>query len=132
MWDIVKLTGALTEAIGRCLIRRESGTVKISEPLSSKNCRNLTSCAEGSPASLSQMLETRRITSTITKPLAVLGENGKGYTKEANFISWNGNAAKLDIREWHPNHERCGKGITLTEDEGRNLYAALKAIYEKE
>lgn len=63
---------------------------------------------------------------------AVLGENGKGYTKEANFISWNGNAAKLDIREWHPNHERCGKGITLTEDEGRNLYAALKAIYEKE
>lgn len=72
------------------------------------------------------------ITSTITKPLAVLGENGKGYTKEANFISWNGNAAELDIREWHPNHERCGKGITLTEDEGRNLYAALKAIYEKE
>ena len=68
------------------------------------------------------------ITSTITKPLAVLGENGKGYTKEANFISWNGNAAKLDIREWHPNHER----ITLTEDEGRNLYDALKAIYEKE
>ena len=50
------------------------------------------------------------ITSTITKPLAVLGENGKGYTKEANFISWNGNAVKLDIREWHPNHERCGKG----------------------
>ena len=38
------------------------------------------------------------ITSTITKPLAVLGENGKGYTKEANFISWNGNATKLDIR----------------------------------
>lgn len=28
------------------------------------------------------------ITSTITKPLAILGENGKGYTKEANFISW--------------------------------------------
>ena len=27
------------------------------------------------------------ITSTITKPLAVLGENGKGCTKEANFIS---------------------------------------------
>ena len=42
------------------------------------------------------------ITSTITKPLAVLGGNGKGYTKEANFISWNGNAVKLDIREWHP------------------------------
>ena len=77
-------------------------------------------------------MKMKEITSTITKSLAVLGENGKGYTKEANFISWNGNAAKLDIREWHPNHERCGKGITLTEDEGRNLYAALKTIYEKE
>lgn len=58
-------------------------------------------------------------------------EEHGGY-EYANFISWNGNAAKLDIREWHPNHERCGKGITLTEDEGRKLYAALKAIYEKE
>lgn len=38
------------------------------------------------------------ITSTITKPLAVLGENGSGYTKEANFVSWNGNDAKLDIK----------------------------------
>ena len=72
------------------------------------------------------------ITSTITKSLAVIGENGKGYTKEANFISWNGSAAKLDIREWHPNYERCGKDITLTEDEVRNHYAALKTIYEKE
>ena len=72
------------------------------------------------------------ITSTITKPLPFSPRTAKGYTKEANFISRNGNAAKLDIREWHPNHERCGKGITLTEDEGRNLYAALKAIYEKE
>ena len=71
------------------------------------------------------------ITSTITKPLAVLGENGKGYTKEANFISWNGNAAKLDIREWHPNHERCGKGITLTDDNKKQLaesYAQLRPL----
>ena len=74
----------------------------------------------------------KNITRTLTTPLAVLGENDRGYTKEANFVSWNGNAANLDIREGHPNHERCGKGITLTEDEGRNLYAALKAIYEKE
>ena len=27
------------------------------------------------------------ITGTITKPLTVLGENGSGYTKEANFVS---------------------------------------------
>ena len=64
--------------------------------------------------------------------LSLLGENGSGYTKEANFVSWNGNDAKLDIRIWYPGHERCGKGVTLTEDEGRNLYEALKEIYEPE
>lgn len=50
------------------------------------------------------------ITSTITKPLAVLGENGSGYTKEANFVSWSGNDAKLDIRIWYPGHERWRQG----------------------
>ena len=74
----------------------------------------------------------KEITCKITKEIAVLGENDRGYTKEANFVSWNGNTAKLDIREWHPNHERCGKGVTLTEVEGRKLYEALKTIYEKD
>lgn len=37
------------------------------------------------------------ITNTITKPLAVLGENGSGYTKEANFVSWNGNDLNGEI-----------------------------------
>ena len=74
----------------------------------------------------------KQITSEITKEIAVLGENNRGYTKEANFVSWNGNTAKLDIREWHPNHERCGKGVTLTEDEGRKLYEALKTIYSSD
>ena len=71
------------------------------------------------------------ITCNVTKALAVLGENAKGYTEEANFVSWNGGDAKLDIREWHPDHERCGKGVTLTEDEGRKLYEALKTVYEE-
>ncbi len=74
----------------------------------------------------------KEITSKITKEIAVLSENDRGYTKEANFVSWNGNNAKLDIREWHPNHERCGKGVTLTEDEGRKLYEALAMIYSTE
>ena len=60
------------------------------------------------------------------------GQITNRYTKEANFVSWNGNDTKLDIRIWYPGHERCGKGVTLTEDEGRNLYEALKEIYEPE
>jgi len=74
----------------------------------------------------------KNITCNITKRLSLLSENSRGYTKEANFISWNGNDAKLDIREWHSNHERCGKGITLTEEESGKLYVALKEIFEKE
>ncbi len=66
---------------------------------------------------------------TIKKPIAVLSENERGYTKEVNLVSWNDNAPKLDIRQWHPGHERCGKGISLTEEETYNLYLALMEIY---
>jgi len=34
-----------------------------------------------------------------------------------NLVSWNGNPAKYDIRDWAPNHEKMGKGITLTCEE---------------
>lgn len=68
---------------------------------------------------------SKEITCEITKEIAVLGENEKGYTKELNIVSWNGATPKIDIREWHPGHERCGKGVTLTEDESRKLLMAL-------
>jgi hypothetical protein len=73
----------------------------------------------------------KEITCNVTESIAVLSENARGYTKEVNLVSWNGNAAKLDIREWHPDHERCGKGITLSEDEGRSLLAALRSFYDE-
>ncbi len=68
----------------------------------------------------------------IKKSIATLTENDKGYTKEINLVSWNGGNAKLDIREWHPNHDRCGKGVTLTETEGRKLLTALKTYFADE
>ena len=74
----------------------------------------------------------KEITCTITKPIEVLGENGRGYTKEVNFVSWNNASAKLDIREWLPEHERCGKGITLSDGEGRKLLDALIKLYAEE
>lgn len=72
----------------------------------------------------------KEITCEITKKISVLGENEKGYTKELNLVSWNGATPKVDIREWHPGHERCGKGITLSESEGRKLMNALVKFYE--
>ena len=47
--------------------------------------------------------------------------------KELNLVSWNNNKAKYDIREWDPEHEKMGKGITFNEDELR----ALKEILNK-
>ena len=53
----------------------------------------------------------------IVEEIGVLSENAKGWRKELNLISWNGAAPKYDIREWAPEHEKMGKGVTLTKEE---------------
>ena len=53
----------------------------------------------------------------ITKHIGVLSESAKGWRKELNLISWNGREPKYDIREWSPEHEKMGKGVTLSEEE---------------
>lgn len=54
-----------------------------------------------------------------------LSSNAKGWTKELNLISWNGAAPKYDIRDWAPEHEKMGKGITLSQEEAEILYEML-------
>ena len=66
----------------------------------------------------------------IQKNLGELSTNARGWAKELNLVSWNGAAAKYDIREWAPEHARMGKGVTMTEDEARRLYGILKGIFE--
>lgn len=66
----------------------------------------------------------------IKEELGTLSESAKGWTKEVNLISWNGAAPKYDIRDWAPNHEKMGKGITLTAEEAENLYRILGKIVE--
>ncbi len=61
----------------------------------------------------------------IIKEIAVLSEGSKGWRKELNLISWNDREPKYDIREWSPDHEKMGKGITLTAEELRKLLDAL-------
>ena len=61
----------------------------------------------------------------MTEELGVLSEKSSGWTKELNRISWNGGAAKFDIRDWAPEHEKMGKGVTLTEEEAKQLYKRL-------
>lgn len=46
-----------------------------------------------------------------------LSESSKGWTKELRSISWNDKEAKYDIREWSLDHEKMGKGVTLSKEE---------------
>ena len=64
----------------------------------------------------------------IIKEIGVLSESPKGWKKELNLVSWNDGAPKYDLRDWDPEHEKMGKGITLTENEIK----ALKALLDTE
>lgn len=61
----------------------------------------------------------------IVKEIGILSESTKGWTKELNLVSWNNGVPKYDLRDWNPDHEKMGKGITLTEDEVRKLKELL-------
>ena len=74
----------------------------------------------------------KNIACEIVRPIAVLSENERGYTKEINLVSWNGAKPKYDIRNWHPGREKSGKGITLMEEEAIVLMDALKEVFYDE
>lgn len=64
----------------------------------------------------------------IVKNIGVISETDKGWKKEVNLVSWNEKPPKYDIRDWNENHERMGKGITLTEEELNTLKNILENI----
>lgn len=61
----------------------------------------------------------------ILEEVGVLSTNNKGWQKELNLVSWNGRPAKFDLRDWSPNHEKMGKGITLSNEEASALKKLL-------
>lgn len=61
----------------------------------------------------------------IKDKLGVISESSKGWTKELNLISWNGKQAKYDLRDWAPEHEKMGKGVTLSAEELKSLKEIL-------
>lgn len=64
----------------------------------------------------------------IKETIGVIAESAKGWKKELNLISWNGNEAKYDLRDWSSEHEKMGKGVTLTNDELKALKELLNSI----
>ncbi len=61
----------------------------------------------------------------IKETIGKVSESPKGWTKELNLVSWNEREAKYDLRDWAPEHEKMGKGITLSEDELKKLRDVL-------
>ena len=57
----------------------------------------------------------------IKETVGTLSENNKGWSKELNLISWNDREPKYDIRDWAPEHEKMGKGVTLSTEELKKL-----------
>lgn len=61
----------------------------------------------------------------IVEKIAVLSTSAKGWTKELNLISWNDKDPKFDVREWSPDGQKMGKGVTLSAEEVAFLKKAL-------
>lgn len=66
----------------------------------------------------------------IVEHIGVLSENNKGWKKELNLISWNEREPKYDIRDWDEEHEKMGKGVTLSKGEIDKLKELLLGSHE--
>ena len=64
----------------------------------------------------------------IIEKIGELSTSPKGWTKELNLVSWNDKEPKYDIREWDPEHQKMGKGITLNFQEVAKLKQMLESI----
>ena len=55
----------------------------------------------------------------------MLSKSEKGWAKELNLIRWNDREPKYDIRDWSPDGQTMGKGVTLSKEE---LVALLELL----
>ena len=65
----------------------------------------------------------------IIEHIGVVAERKGGYKREVNLISWHDSTPKIDIRDWDAEHERCSKGIVLTEQDAKTVAEILTKYY---
>lgn len=68
----------------------------------------------------------KEFTYKIIEHIGVISNSTRGWNKELNLISWNEAEPKYDIRDWSKNHEKMGKGITLSTYDLQRLKAILE------
>ena len=64
----------------------------------------------------------------IQKNYGVVRTNDKGATLEVNLVSWFGKTPKVDIRYWDHKTGKPGKGLSITEEEYKELVKKLPDI----
>lgn len=64
----------------------------------------------------------------ITQHIGVVSQGKGGWSMELNLVSWGGREPKYDLRSWSPDHQKMGKGTTMTKEELMSLKKILEAI----
>lgn len=64
----------------------------------------------------------------IVKNIGIVSEGKGGWNLELNLVSWGGRPAKYDLRSWSPDHQKMGKGVTLSQDEIDSLKTLLNNL----
>jgi hypothetical protein len=64
----------------------------------------------------------------IIKKIGVLSKSSSGWEKQLNLVSWNERDPKYDLRDWSPDGEKMGKGVTLSKEELLVLKELLNKI----
>lgn len=65
---------------------------------------------------------------SIEEHIGVVSQGKGGWQVELNLVSWSGREAKYDIRSWSPDHQKMGKGITMTREELRALGQIINTL----
>jgi hypothetical protein len=60
---------------------------------------------------------TDDFTFKITQNIGEISEGKGGWKLELNMVSWGERPPKYDLRSWSPDHQKMGKGITLTKED---------------
>lgn len=63
----------------------------------------------------------------VEQNIGTISEGKGGWKLELNLVSWGDRPAKYDIRSWSPEHDKMGKGATLTKED----LISLRSILDK-
>ena len=72
-------------------------------------------------------MNNERISYKVIANVGTLAKYPTGWSKEVNIVSWNEGPAKLDVRDWSPEHDKMSRGITLNADEVQRLLDSVQS-----